>query len=144
MQRWMLFWMPFLMRFFLNWIEPLAAGGKVKTLSGLPQWQPPCPEQVQTHLPPLNGTAGTSSDTLTAPKWHRGNKFRHVRRPPNGMETEEKRREWASAASDWQEAKFNLYDCFVKYSRNMLVLWGLAGMSERRERSVAGQNSFFL
>ena len=36
-------------------------------------------------------------------------------------------------------AKFNIFDCIVKYSKHMLVLWGMAGMSERSERLVGGQ-----
>ena len=44
----------------------------------------------------------------------------------------------------WWEAKFKLFDYFVEYSRNMLVLRGKAGMSGRSERLVGGKiHSFF-
>ena len=46
---------------------------------------------------------------------------------------------WRLSACVWWEAKFNLFDCIVEYSENMLVLRGKAGMSERSERLVGGQ-----
>ena len=46
---------------------------------------------------------------------------------------------WRLSVCVWWEAKFNLFDCIVEYSENMLVLRGKAGMSERSERLVGGQ-----
>ena len=55
----------------------------------------------------------------------------------------EQRERWADGAClrvcVWWEAKFNLFDCIVEYSENMLGLRGKAGMSERSERLVGGQ-----
>ena len=59
----------------------------------------------------------------------------------------EQRERWADGAClrVWWETKFNLFDCIVEYSENMLVLSGKAGMSERSERLVGGQiQPFFI
>ena len=55
---------------------------------------------------------------------------------PRGQKSEEIRREWASAASDWWEAKLNLFDCFVKYSRNMLVHLNILAILNQRSLNI--------
>ena len=53
----------------------------------------------------------------------------------------EQRERWADGAClrVCGETKFNLFDIIVEYIKNMLVLRGKVGMSERSERLVGGQ-----